>query len=85
VRRGGVERVRELTGGDGTHAVLECAGLVETAFGVVRAGGTVSRVGAPQYRDVPMDFDVFLRNVTLTGGGGRPGPRLHRGADARHP
>jgi threonine dehydrogenase-like Zn-dependent dehydrogenase len=67
----GIERVRELTGGDGTHTVLECVGLVEaiqTAFAVVRDGGTVSRVGAPQYDDVPMPFGVFLRNVTLTGG-----------------
>jgi threonine dehydrogenase-like Zn-dependent dehydrogenase len=51
--------------------VLECVGLVEaieTAFGVVRDGGTVSRVGAPQYDDVPMPFPVFMRNVTLTGG-----------------
>jgi threonine dehydrogenase-like Zn-dependent dehydrogenase len=67
----GVERVRELTGGDGTHVVLECVGLrpaIETAFGVVRAGGTVSRVGAPQYDEVPADFDVFFRNITLTGG-----------------
>jgi threonine dehydrogenase-like Zn-dependent dehydrogenase len=69
--REGIERVRELTGGDGTHTVLECVGLVEaieTAFAVVRDGGTVSRVGAPQYDDVPMPFGVFLRNVTLTGG-----------------
>jgi threonine dehydrogenase-like Zn-dependent dehydrogenase len=67
----GVEKVRELTGGDGTHTVLECVGLrpaVETALGVVRAGGTVSRVGAPQYTEVPMDFGVFFRNITLTGG-----------------
>jgi threonine dehydrogenase-like Zn-dependent dehydrogenase len=67
----GIERVRELTGGDGTHTVLECVGLheaIETAFAVVRDGGTVSRVGAPQYDDVPMPFPVFLRNVTLTGG-----------------
>ncbi|MBL7492524.1 alcohol dehydrogenase catalytic domain-containing protein [Frankia sp. AgB1.9] len=67
----GVERVRELTGGDGTHTVLECVGLrpaIETALGVVRAGGTISRVGAPQYTEVPMDFGVFFRNVTLTGG-----------------
>jgi threonine dehydrogenase-like Zn-dependent dehydrogenase len=67
----GIERVRELTGGDGTHTVLECVGLkpaIETAFSVVRAGGTVSRVGAPQYPEVPADFGVFLRNITLTGG-----------------
>jgi hypothetical protein len=67
----GIERVRELTGGDGTHTVLECVGLkpaLETAFGVVRDGGVVSRVGAPQYTDAAMGFDVFLRNITLTGG-----------------
>jgi threonine dehydrogenase-like Zn-dependent dehydrogenase len=67
----GAEKVRELTRGDGTHTVLECVGLrpaIETAFAVVRAGGTVSRVGAPQYTEVPMDFGVFFRNVTLTGG-----------------
>ena len=67
----GVERVRELTGGDGTHTVLECVGLkpaLQSALAVVRDGGTVSRVGAPQYSDVPMDFGVFMRNVTLTGG-----------------
>jgi hypothetical protein len=67
----GVEKVRELTGGDGTHRVLECVGLreaIETAFDVVRDGGIVSRVGAPQYPEVPMDFGVFMRNVTLTGG-----------------
>ena len=67
----GIERVRELTGGDGTHTALECVGLkpaIETAFAVVRDGGVVSRVGAPQYPEVPMDFDVFMRNITLTGG-----------------
>jgi threonine dehydrogenase-like Zn-dependent dehydrogenase len=67
----GIERIRELTGGDGTHSVLECVGTgqaIETAFGVVRAGGVVSRVGAPQYTQVPMDFAVFMRNITLTGG-----------------
>jgi hypothetical protein len=66
-----VEKVLELTGGDGTHTVLECVGLKEavvTAFAVVRAGGVVSRVGAPQYPEVPMDFGDFLRNITLTGG-----------------
>jgi threonine dehydrogenase-like Zn-dependent dehydrogenase len=67
----GVERVRELTGGDGTHTVLECVGLeqaLDTAFGVVRAGGTISRVGAPQYPKVSFGVPDFLRNITLTGG-----------------
>ncbi|MEU9358426.1 zinc-dependent alcohol dehydrogenase family protein [Streptomyces sp. NPDC048301] len=67
----GVARVRELTGGEGTRKVLECVGLKEavvTGFGVVRDGGTVSRVGAPQFTDVPFGFADFLRNITLTGG-----------------
>jgi threonine dehydrogenase-like Zn-dependent dehydrogenase len=67
----GVARVRELTGGDGTHAVLECVGTrqaIEMSLGVVRDGGVVSRVGAPQYTEVPMDFGTLMRNITLTGG-----------------
>jgi threonine dehydrogenase-like Zn-dependent dehydrogenase len=58
-------------GGDGTHTVLECVGLepaMDTAFGVVRAGGTISRVGAPQYKQVSFGIPDFLRNITLTGG-----------------
>jgi threonine dehydrogenase-like Zn-dependent dehydrogenase len=35
---------------------------------VARDGGVVSRVGAPQYEEVPMGFNEFIRNVTLTGG-----------------
>lgn len=67
----GIERVRELTGGDGTHTVLECVGTrdaIEMSIGAVRDGGVIGRVGAPQYSEVPMDFDVFMRNITLTGG-----------------
>jgi threonine dehydrogenase-like Zn-dependent dehydrogenase len=67
----GVEKVRELTGGDGTHAVLECVGTrqaIEMALGVARDGGTVGRVGASQYTEVPMDFGTLMRNITLTGG-----------------
>ncbi len=67
----GVEKVRELTGGHGTRTVLECVGLkaaIETAYGVVRDGGTISRVGAPQYPEVPAGFATFMRNITLTGG-----------------
>jgi threonine dehydrogenase-like Zn-dependent dehydrogenase len=73
VERGdeGIERVRELTGGDGTHAVLECVGTtpsLEMAFGVARDGGFVSRVGVPQDDDVPFSRKYFMRNITLTGG-----------------
>jgi threonine dehydrogenase-like Zn-dependent dehydrogenase len=67
----GIEGVRGLTGGDGTHTVLECVGTkpaLETAFGVARAGGVVSRVGAPQYDEGPIGSGMFMRNITLTGG-----------------
>ncbi|MFE7323425.1 zinc-binding dehydrogenase [Streptomyces sp. NPDC057565] len=67
----GVARVRELTGGEGTRKVLECVGLKDAlvqSLGVVRAGGTISRVGAPQYPEVPFGFGDFMRNITLTGG-----------------
>ncbi|GAB3577653.1 alcohol dehydrogenase catalytic domain-containing protein [Amycolatopsis endophytica] len=67
----GVSRAREVTSGDGTPVVLECVGTkqaLETAFGVVRDGGAVSRVGVPQYLDGPIGPSMFLRNVSLTGG-----------------
>jgi threonine dehydrogenase-like Zn-dependent dehydrogenase len=67
----GIAKVRELTGGDGTHAVLECVGTrqaIEMSIGVVRDGGAVGRVGAAQYDEVPMGFDTIMRNITVTGG-----------------
>ena len=66
-----VAKVRDLTGGDGTHAVIECVGTEEslaTAIGAVRDGGVVSRLGVSQYTHVPMGFDTMMRNLTLTGG-----------------
>jgi threonine dehydrogenase-like Zn-dependent dehydrogenase len=66
-----VEKIRELTGGDGTHAVIECVGTEQslaTAINTVRDGGVVSRLGVSQYANVPMDFDTMIRNLTLTGG-----------------
>ncbi|GAB2539727.1 zinc-binding dehydrogenase [Nocardia heshunensis] len=66
----GVAAVRELTGG-GVARVLECVGLaaaVTQAAGVVRDGGVISRVGAPQYPAIPFGFGEFMRNLTLTGG-----------------
>ena len=51
--------------------MLECVGTrqaLETAFGVVRDGGVVSRVGVPQYTEGPVGFDMVMRNLTLTGG-----------------
>jgi threonine dehydrogenase-like Zn-dependent dehydrogenase len=67
----GIARVRELTGGDGTHAVLECVGTrqaIEMSIGAVRDGGVIGRVGAAQYSEVPLGFDTIMRNVTVTGG-----------------
>ncbi|TDW94132.1 threonine dehydrogenase-like Zn-dependent dehydrogenase [Kribbella pratensis] len=68
----GIARVRDLTGGDGTHVVLEAVGhrpAYDQAVGVVRAGGVISRVGVPQYSDAPVGFSSLFRpNITLTGG-----------------
>ncbi|MFP5346859.1 MAG: zinc-binding dehydrogenase [Actinomycetes bacterium] len=69
----GITAVRELTVGHGSSAVLECVGHLpayEQALGVVRAGGVISRVGVPQYQHAPAGFDLFGRNITLTGGPG---------------
>lgn len=35
------------------------------AFGVVREGGTVSRVGAPQYPDVPAGYQEMAGCTAL--------------------
>jgi threonine dehydrogenase-like Zn-dependent dehydrogenase len=75
----GIARVLELTGGRGTSAVLECVGHLpayEQALAVVRAGGVISRVGVPQYDDAPAGFDLFGRNITLTGGPGAQRPYI---------
>jgi threonine dehydrogenase-like Zn-dependent dehydrogenase len=68
----GIELVRDLTGGHGSHAVLEAVGYLpayEQSYGVVRPGGVISRVGVPQYGEAPVGFDsLFGPNITLTGG-----------------
>lgn len=68
----GIARVRDLTGGHGTHAVLEAVGHMpayEQALGVVRPGGVISRVGVPQYEDAPIGFgSLFRHNIRLAGG-----------------
>ena len=77
----GVERVRQLTGSQGTHTVLDCAGtrlVLDTAFGAVRDGGVISRAGIPQYTEGPIGMDMLMRNLTLTGGATTgPGTRQH--------
>ncbi|MEU6789949.1 zinc-binding dehydrogenase, partial [Nonomuraea angiospora] len=68
----GIAQVRELTGGHGTHVVLEAVGTMsayEQALGVVRPGGVISRVGVPQYEEAPIGFgSLFRHNLRLAGG-----------------
>ncbi|WP_167564524.1 zinc-binding dehydrogenase, partial [Escherichia coli] len=67
----GIAEVKDLTHG-GAHKVLEAVGHLPAyhqAVGVVRPGGTISRVGVPQYEDAPVGFaSLFGGNITLTGG-----------------
>ncbi len=66
-----VERVRELTGGEGVHSVLECVGhgaAMETSIGIARPGGHIGRVGVPQEATLPGSFPVFFGNLHITGG-----------------
>jgi threonine dehydrogenase-like Zn-dependent dehydrogenase len=66
-----VERVRELTRGQGAHAVLECVGHAEamaTAIEIARSGGAVGRVGVPQDEAMPASLPAFYRNITVGGG-----------------
>jgi threonine dehydrogenase-like Zn-dependent dehydrogenase len=68
----GIAQVRELTGGHGSHVVLEAVGHMpayDQAVDVVRPGGVVSRVGVPQYEDAPIGFgSLFRHNIRLAGG-----------------
>ncbi|MBY8879953.1 zinc-binding dehydrogenase [Actinacidiphila acidipaludis] len=68
----GVAAVRALTGGHGAHVVIEAVGTMpayEQACGIVRPGGVISRVGAPQYEEAPVGFgSLFRHNIRLAGG-----------------
>jgi threonine dehydrogenase-like Zn-dependent dehydrogenase len=68
----GIAEVRELTGGHGAHVVIEAVGTMPAyrqALGTVRPGGTISRVGVPQYEDAPIGWDsLFRHNIRLAGG-----------------
>lgn len=66
-----VAKVRELTGGQGVHSVLECVGLEDsfvTALKIARPGGAIGRVGVPQTPGIPGNRDAFIKNVTISGG-----------------
>ncbi|MFI6445317.1 zinc-dependent alcohol dehydrogenase family protein [Kitasatospora sp. NPDC050543] len=67
-----VEAVRELTGGQGAHCVLEAVGTEEsmrTAISITRDGGAVGYVGVPHGGSAGVDIgQMFGRNVSLNGG-----------------
>jgi len=66
-----VERIRELTGGEGAHAVLECVGhelSTRTAIELARPGGAVGIVGMPQFQSTPASLPAFYKNITVGGG-----------------
>ncbi|MEV4558874.1 zinc-dependent alcohol dehydrogenase family protein [Kitasatospora sp. NPDC049285] len=67
-----IEAVRELTGGQGAHAVLEAVGTEEsmrTAISIARDGGAVGYVGVPHGGSAGVDIgQMFGRNVQLRGG-----------------
>lgn len=65
----GIARIRELAGN--VDKVIEAVGTrpaLDTALGAVRDGGTISRLGVPQYEQGPIGPAEFMRNITLTGG-----------------
>jgi len=68
--REGAAAVKEITGGVGADAVLECVGTNDamgTALAVARPGGTVGFVGVPHGVQVPVG-KMFEKNVGLRGG-----------------
>ena len=68
--REGARAVKEITGGVGADAVLECVGTDDamgTAFAVARPGATVGFVGVPHGVQLPV-ARMFQKNVGLAGG-----------------
>ena len=66
----GADAVKEITGGVGADAVLECVGTDDamgTAFAVARPGSTVGFVGVPHGVELPVRR-MFQKNVGLAGG-----------------
>ncbi|WSN35077.1 zinc-dependent alcohol dehydrogenase family protein [Streptomyces uncialis] len=67
-----VDAVRELTHGQGAHAVVEAVGTeqsMRTAVAIARDGGAVGFVGVPHGSGTGIDLTVlFRRNIALRGG-----------------
>ena len=68
----GIAKVSDITGGEGSHVVVDAVGHLpayEQALGIVRPGGTISRVGVPQYDEARVGVTALWgKNATLTGG-----------------
>ncbi|ORW69101.1 IMP dehydrogenase [Mycobacterium saskatchewanense] len=65
-----VAAVKELTGGIGVDAALECVGTnqsMQTAIGICRAGAMVGNVGLPHGVEISAP-EIFARNVGVHGG-----------------
>ena len=85
----GIERVKDLTGGIGADAVLECVGTDDSVVQALRSarhGAMIGWVGVPHVTDLPQQH-MFWRNVGLRGG---PAPvraylpdLMHRVLDGR--
>src|SRR3954447_23237558 len=66
----GAAAIKDLTGGVGADAVLECVGTgdaMRQAFAVVRPGSMVGFVGVPHGVELPVDR-MFAKNTGLAGG-----------------
>lgn len=64
------EKVKELTGGQGADATIECVGTgqsMSTALEIARAGSMVGYVGVPHGVELPLQT-MFLRNIGIHGG-----------------
>ncbi|MEW6582279.1 MAG: alcohol dehydrogenase catalytic domain-containing protein [Actinomycetota bacterium] len=79
------DAVRERTGGEGVHAVMDSissAHSMAAAHAAVRAGGAIACLGMDHFMGNAPEvnwYDQFLRNITITGGlvpGGKYIPRL---------
>src|SRR3954471_12098427 len=66
-----VEAIKEMTGGVGVDATLECVGTgqsMQTAIDIARAGSMVGFVGVPHGVELPIG-QMFSRTVGVRGGG----------------
>lgn len=66
-----IAMIREMTGGIGVDAALECVGTgesLQTAMAIARPGSVVGVVGAPHHVDFPVVDRIVYGNVGLRGG-----------------